>query len=645
MGFFKSKEIEQLKLENEELKNKFHIMYEKEENVRNLDIVLKRLRSEVVQLNEKKNSVLREIELLMQTEKEKHAEAELIKQQLEAMKETRDELQNKILTYTNQLQNLEAAVKEKDSAGEDTGYEIINLREKNNNLEETKEILSQLEDQHSGLLERLDLTKQEIEDLKEAKTRLNETNDNIEKSVEEKKKEISFLEEENKKLSGEIDSKKKEIIAYTDKINSLEKEYASVEANLSSLRDIENRLKSSIEYLTREEKSKVEFTNELKEIDKTLEEKRLKLEELEESFSKLSEEASFKQKELYAIDQSLGIKSNRLSKLNLDLLSLEKKSSDLREEVKKYDSMKAELYKKLSEEKSAVEKLVEQNSKLREIVPLLEKRKKEIEQSNAELESRFTEMFQKFNRELNDINKKRSVLEQIILKKEKDVEERDQTLFEKISALEESESILNARQAEIEAFENQIKYLKEQKDLLQNDLQKIDDDASERKDYNNDLRLETELLMKKRMTLEKSLQEILKMSNDNLFKAEARKLKLNDDMKEYEEKLEGCREKINESMNQLVDLQASIGTIRAEEEERKSNVSKLVSMKKRLRDEILRQQATLQKFQKIREKIKLEQTVSKNKQIGGPYQGSDNDIKPKSLDDSSQKGPRLYKQN
>ena len=645
MGIFKSKELEQLKAENEELKNKFHVMYEKEENAQKLDQVLKRLRAEVVQMNEKKNGTQREIELLIEQEREKKEQAKHIDQQIAGMKEMRDELQNTVLTYTNQIQDIESTVRENNTNGEKSGSVILDLQENNVKIDEIKERLAELENKESGLLEELDLTKQEIARLENAKTRLTKANEDIEKNVVNKQKEISLLEEENLKLTGEINSKKNEIIAYAGKINSLEREYALVESNISSLRETENRLKLSIENLTQEEKSKIEFSNELKEIDKILDDKRLKLEELEENFNKLSEEAGFRQKELYAIDQSLSIKSNKLSKLNLNLLDLEKRSTDLKEEVKKYDKIKAELHQKLSEEKSAVEKFVVQNSKLREIVPLLERRKKEIEQGNTELENRFTEMFQKFNRELNEINKKRSVLEQIILKKEKDVDERDQMLFEKISALEESESILNARQAEVEAFENQIKFLKEQKELLQTDLQKIDDDASERKNYNTDLRLETEILMKKRMNLEKSLQEILKMSNDNLYKAEARKLKLDDDMKEYEEKLESCREKINESMNQLVDLQASIGTIKAEEEEHKGNISKLVSMKKRLRDEILKQQSTLQKFQKIREKIKVEQAVSKSMQVGGPYQGNDNEIKPKSLDDDSQKGPRLFKQN
>jgi hypothetical protein len=38
-------------------------------------------------------------------------------------------------------------------------------------------------------------------------------------------------------------------------------------------------------------------------------------------------------------------------------------------------------------------------------------------------------MFQKFNSEMNEITKKRSVIDQIVQKKEKDIEEKDQILI------------------------------------------------------------------------------------------------------------------------------------------------------------------------------------------------------------------------
>jgi len=236
------------------------------------------------------------------------------------------------------------------------------------------------------------------------------------------------------------------------------------------------------------------------------------------------------------------------------------------------------------------------------------------------------------------------LLEQIILKKEKDIEERDQVLYEKIAALEESERILNLRQAEIQSFENMLKSLNEQRESLKEDLQNIDDNISNKKNYNNDLKLETELLIKKKATLENSLHELLKMMSENLYKAENRKLKLNDELLAYEDKTQEIMAKIKDSMNELEGLQDSIGSIKIEHEEYKGNIEKLSTMKKRLNEEILKQQEILQKYQKLREKLRIEQTItSKNKTAGGPYMGDKSNVSQNTNKDNQSKNPQIYK--
>ncbi len=634
MSFFKSKELEQLKAENEELKTKFHFMYEKEESAKKLEEVLKRLRAEVGHLNEKKNIIIGEIETIEAKEKQKKENIAELDHKISSLKEMKNELQNTILAYSNQVQDLELTLRDKNvevnQPVEEAKHEDIPV------VNETKQKISELDQEGKILQKSFEQKLQELGDIEEQKAKLLKNHQEIKERLSEAEQKILSLEQEKLKLDEAIETKKKEI--------------TSAEAYIVDLSEKENRLKQNVEKLTEEEKSKSELVKVLHNIDKELEERRQQLDETEQNFRRLSEETSFKEKELYAIDQSLSIKANRLSKLNLDILDLEKRSTDLKDEIKRYETIRAELHQKLTEEKLATENLSVQNLKLREIVPLLEKRKKEIDQSNTELENRFTAMFQKFNQELNSINKKRNVLEQIILKKEKDVNEQDQMLFEKIAALEESERVLNARQAEIESFENQIKILAEQKEELKKDLRRIDEEAVDRKNYNNDLKMETELLMSKRFSLEKSLQELLKMSSDNFYKTESRKLKLNEELNEYEDKLQGCRAKINDSMQELVELQASLGSIKVEQEEHKGNISKLVALKKRLHEEILKQQAMLQKFQKIREKLKIEQALLKGKQagfdsrqIGGPYMGSGSEAAPKNTGDINQKSAQIYK--
>ncbi|MGA7719932.1 MAG: hypothetical protein WCA84_02020 [Ignavibacteriaceae bacterium] len=642
MKFFNSKELEELRQENDELKTKIQRVYEKEETAQNLEKILKKLRSEISILNDRKNSITKEIDALDLQEKQKRNQMIELDQKISSLKEMRDQLQNNVLSYTNQIQELESALKEKNAKLESIANKNTTDLSANNYIVEAKQKISELDEEEADLLNNFNQANQEINSIEEQKQSLLEKQLLLDKKVEKTGQKITSIEEKQSALSEEIELKKKELLTYTEKLNAIVKEYTKAKENVSVLQEKENKLSKRIDELTEEEKSKSEFARELKEFDKELTEKHILLEEAENNYRKLSEEASFKEKEIYAINQSLSIKANKLSKINLDLLNMEKKYGELKNEIKRYEILKTELHQKFTEEKNASDRFTEQSAKLREIVPLLEKRKKEIEQGNAQLEIRFTEMFQKFNKELSEVTKKRNILEQIILKKEKDIDERDIVLFEKISALEESEKILNARQVEIESFEKQINILMDQKEGLQTDLQKVDEDAVERKNYNDDMRMEMELLMKKRSSLEKGIQELLRMTSDSFSKAGARKLKLDDELREYEEKVITYREKINSSMKELAQLQASIGSIKIEHEEHKGTISKLVSMKKRLHEEILKQQAALQKFQKVREKMKIEQTISKNSQAAGPYMG-DKSAPSKGSIGPEQKNAHIYK--
>lgn len=642
MKLFNSKELEELRKENDELKSKIQRVYEKEESAQHLEKVLKKLRSEIVVLNERKTSIIREIDSLGVNEDEKRNQVAELDQKIAGLKEMRDQLQNNILSYTNQIQDLELTIRDRNANVEVQATNDRTDSDIENYIEEAHKKITELNAEEADLTGSFNQKNREIEEIEEQKQILIEKQQKIDKKVAETEQRVIALEEKQSKLTEEIELKKKELLAYTEKLNALVKEYTKTQENVSVLKEKENRLTKRIDELTEEEKSKSEFVNELREFDKELTEKHKRLDDAEINYRKLSEEASFKEKEIYAINQSLSIKANRLSKLNLDLLNMEKKYGELKEEIKRYESLKTELHLKFTEEKMAAEKFTEQASKLREIVPLLDKRKKEIEQSNTQLETRFTEMFQKFNKELSEVTKRRNILEQIVLKKEKDIDEKDIILFEKVSALEESEKILNARQTEIESFEKQINVLKDQKDILHKDLQKIDEDAADRKNYNDDLRLEMELLMKKRSSLEKGIQELLRMTNDSFGKAEARKMKLDDELREYDDKVIECREKINESMKELAQLQASIGSIKIEHQEHKGTISKLVTMKKRLHDEILKQQAALQKFQKVREKLKIEQAASKGSLAGGPYPGEKSPLSKNSAE-QVQKNAQIYK--
>ena len=165
------------------------------------------------------------------------------------------------------------------------------------------------------------------------------------------------------------------------------------------------------------------------------------------------------------------------------------------------------------------------------------------------------------------------------------------------------------RQEEINSFETLLKTINEQNDLLKNELLNLDTKATEKRNLISDLRLETELLQKKKIAVENNLQEVLYSLNNKLKKSTDNEVKLNSEIKEYENRLTELNTSIKESMTELVDLQTSLTNTKLEHEEHRTGIMKFVSMKKKLQNEISKHQVVLEKYKKISEKIKFEQAM------------------------------------
>ncbi len=75
--------------------------------------------------------------------------------------------------------------------------------------------------------------------------------------------------------------------------------------------------------------------------------------------------------------------------------------------------------------------------------------------------------------------------------------------------------------------------------------------------------------------------------------------------------LQQRRDKITSAMQEYVELQESIKSFKVEFEESKTGVAKLLAMRKKLQSEISKHQIVLQRYQKIREKIKSDQMTGK----------------------------------
>jgi chromosome segregation ATPase len=641
---FNSKKIKILREENDELKTKFEAIHSKEESIKNLNGLLSNLRLEVAKLNEERKGLKESIETIHLEEDNKKQEIEELNRRIGHLHEMKDELQNDILSYTSQIDNIENTLKatriilpsqtseeQKTDDYENTDSALADKREEiKQYIIDAEYKTSILIEEEAKLVERKGSIGEEVIQLEKKLLKLQEAYSDLAAKVDKGNELIKSLKREEENLRKELERKQTEISSVEKKLNKLKEEEKVLLDKIGGLKESESLLSGNIVTLQSEESSK---TNKVKEIDSvlsekveiknTLEQEHLKLMnelnakrdiliQTQAEYNKSFEDLKLSKKELFDTQQTLSIKAQKLSNINIELLDYDKKYGSLKNEITELEHFRNELLKNIQKEKEAAEKFADQNRKLTELVPLLEKRKQEIEQGNEELEGRFTIMFQKFNHELNQINRKRSVLEQIVLKKEKDIDEKDQLLFEKISALEESERVLNMRQVELESLEKQIEQLGEHKVIFKNDLNKMEEETLERKNYTSDIRLETELLLKKKITLEKSLQELMVYMNESYERARGRNTKFENELNYYEEQIQGYRTRIAESLNELDELKASVGSLKIEQEEYRGNISRLSSLKKKLHEEIIKHQTILQRYQKVREKLRIDQTTGKS---------------------------------
>lgn len=580
-----SKSLESLKHSQEqvsELNNKLRSLREEEST--QID-ALDTMTTELLEKQEEKQKLVSIIEKLRIEEEEKKkriAEFDKSYGHITDVQKLKDVLREEEAVYQQQISFLKTDVAEKTNEAAAIKIAVDELREIEAGLKSRVESYEQIKQEFASLT-------QEVISLKErglaANNKLIEINSEYEKQktqIDLSNATLSELREAEKAARGRVDQLVFDSKSKNDHLTDVERNILTKEEELSELENL--------------------LAHKLKEIN----DNNLKV---QKSF----EQIELKQNELVAIDESITIKTKRLTNLSSDVSEVELKQQALLQEVNRLESLRTDLHRSVILEQETIDKVKAESQQLRELVPLLEKRREEIEQSNSELEGRFAVMFQKFNAEMNELNEKRESVESSLKKSEVDLLSKEKLLFEKVRALEESERLLSLRQAEIESFEDLLSVIDEKREQFKNDLLKLDAQAIERKNYNNDLKVESEMILKKKVIIEQSLEEMLSGINSKYIETREKRFRIEKDIKGYEDRLFELNLKINESMNELVEIQSSISTIKIEHENHRGQVIKLSTMKKRLNEEVSKNRKLLQRYQKIREKLKIETSLGESK--------------------------------
>jgi len=595
----------ELEKQTAEMEKRFREVYQRVLEVegmeQRLDSEIKKRKGEINALAERKNEFTKEklksfndgVTALKEEENKNLLE---IKQKVKLLSDRENELNNRLQIRNRQLQDIEKKIQQKSSSKEsDDG---------------TKHLPLIVEEQQ--LIESIQLKKKSLADL--------------EKSILSLKAEQNKISEEMNrvvKLSRSQELKSKEE-AEDSELKHNEKEATTIQGVIKALKDEEKSIKESIEQLKQTEELKKELISELSgelstkeiqfaSIEKDYETKSSRLKEISFKNKLVLEELATKSNELSIAENNLKSKTIRLSELTNELSTIEKKLIGVKSQLAEKDYEKSEIEEKIKYAKDSWSNLDDYYKKVKDVVPLLEKRKEEIQLSNSMFEKRFADMFKHYSTQMGEMYKKKNLLEQMLIKKENDVNEKDQTLLDKLSALDEAEKVLSIRKIEAESIEDLLKTINEQKELLAGEITSLENKSVEKRIQNKELSIESELYYKKLIEFENGLKELFQKSEERFNKNTEYKAGLESEIREYEHRLNELNKGIKDSMDELVNLRTTINKIKVEHEEHRLAINKLAAVKKKLEDEIKKHQVVIDKYTMIKEKIRQEQNLIKMK--------------------------------
>ncbi len=388
----------ELEKKTAEMEKRFREVYQRVLEVegmeQSLDSEIKKRKAEINALAEKKNEFAKEqlksfndrVTVLAEEEKKNLLE---IKQKVKLLSDRENELNRRLEIRNRDLQEIEKKIQQKISHKEtDDGAKLLPLMVK-----------------EQQLIESIQLKKKSLVDLEKSIFSLKAEQNKI---TEEMNRVVKFSRSEESKLREEADD---------SKIKHSEKEATTIQGVIKVLKDEEKRIKESIEQLKQTEELKKELISQLSgelstkeiqfaSIEKDYETKSSRLKEISFKNKLVLEELATKSNELSIAENNLKTKTGRMGELTNELSSIEKKLIDVKSQLAEKDYEKSEIEEKIKYAKDSWSKLDDYYKKVKDVVPLLEKRKEEIQLSNSMFEKRFADMFKHYSTQMGEMYKK-----------------------------------------------------------------------------------------------------------------------------------------------------------------------------------------------------------------------------------------------
>jgi chromosome segregation ATPase len=176
MKLFKSKRVEELEKEKEEVLIRLNSITEKEDTVRHLNDVLKKMRIEVASLNDKRLNLSKDIELLNAEKEQISFDIEGLGQEVLNLRHIKHEEQNSLLSYSDKIDKIKNRIDESEKDySEENGADA--------DFEDKRDEIKLLQKEYEELQDKILSAEQTIEEL-------SETEDQLTEQIKEKREEL-----------------------------------------------------------------------------------------------------------------------------------------------------------------------------------------------------------------------------------------------------------------------------------------------------------------------------------------------------------------------------------------------------------------------------------------------------------------------
>lgn len=523
------------------------------------------------------------------------------KDELDKLIEENDDLKNTLHSFVqkhNSLTDLENKIIEAQNQLIQKSQTVEKEKKKISSLEEEIQTKTNKIDELDKQLAEIDELHKQYNYLNDKYTRLENAYKDLQNDYNEKENKLLSLREEQENLNASITLSCSNLEDSLDKIKQTEKQYTE---NISRLKTDENKkleeLKSLDEKISLSEEIKTNLEMSVAALVSQLSEKEKLFTEFINKRDSIIEELRGRQKEFDDYDNRFNYQREAIQKLEDETKELSAKRNNISEEIKKLETVKSEFQETLLSLRSQEERLNESIGLKKSAIDELENRKHEIEESRLNLEKNFSQVLLTFTDETASLKNQLNTLRQEMLDKDKDIAAKEKILLEKSAQVAEYGGLTKVLQKERTSAEQLISNLKEEQAELNEQLSALGNKVNTQRNFMQQLISETELLNKRKIDLERELNEILVQSGKNYSEMEENRQALSSDIASAQAELEEIKSQTSSLKSELRELKLEITKVETEKEEYSAKVSELITLEKNLKHRITEYQKKIDELE------------------------------------------------